>query len=76
MATNSEIGSANQASAMTHFIAFAVDIYGRPEARYDLAATDGEAAVKEARRYLDVHRMIEVWSEDHRRVARIIRKRD
>jgi len=35
-----------------HFIAFAVDINGTALARYDLAATENEAAEQEARQYL------------------------
>jgi hypothetical protein len=54
---------------MTKFIAFAVDA---PEGRYDLIAD--EAAAQEARQYLEQHRIIEVWSDDHRRVARIARQ--
>jgi hypothetical protein len=49
---------------------------GTPEARYDLIADDAEAAAQEARQYLERHRIIEVWSTDHRRVARIVRKLD
>jgi hypothetical protein len=59
---------------MPKFIAFAVDAFGTPVARYDLAANKGEAAEQEARQYLDRHLVIEVWSDDHRRVARIVRK--
>jgi hypothetical protein len=29
---------------------------------------------KKARQYLERHRIIEVWSDDHRRVARIVSK--
>jgi hypothetical protein len=56
---------------MTKFIAFAVDMFGTPEARYDLAAGEENAAAQEAKQYLEEHRIIEVWSTDHRRVARI-----
>jgi hypothetical protein len=59
---------------MPKFIAFAVDISGAALARYDLAATEKESAGREARRYLEKHNVIEVWSGDHRRVARIVRK--
>jgi hypothetical protein len=55
------------------FIAFAVDTAGTALMRYDLAATDAEAAEREARQYLEQHRVIEVWSEDHRRVARLVK---
>jgi hypothetical protein len=55
---------------MAKFIAFAVDMSGMPEARYDLIADESEAAAQEARQYLERHRIIEVWSTDHRRVAR------
>jgi hypothetical protein len=58
------------------FIAFAVDMSGRPEARYDLVASEEEAATQKARQYLDRHQTIEVWSDDHRRVARIVRQSD
>jgi hypothetical protein len=61
---------------MTKFIAFAVDAFGAPLARYDLAANEGEGAEREARQYLERHRVIEVWSDDHRRIARIVRKPD
>jgi hypothetical protein len=61
---------------MAKFIAFAVDIYGKPEARYDLAAIDAEAAEREAKQYQEQHRIIEMRSHDHRRVARIARKPD
>ncbi len=33
--------------------------------KYDLAASDAEAAEQEARHYLDRHQTIEVWSTDH-----------
>ena len=59
---------------MTSFVAFAVDVYGTALERYDLAATEREAAEQEARQYLEQHHVIEVWSDDHRRVARIVRK--
>jgi hypothetical protein len=38
---------------------------------YDLAATDKESAELEASQYLERHPVIEVWSDDQRRVARI-----
>ena len=41
---------------MTKFIAFAVNVSGTPEARYDLIADDAEAATQEARQYLERHR--------------------
>jgi hypothetical protein len=47
---------------MSKFTAFAVDINGTALARYDLAT---------ARQYLEQHPVIEIWSADHRRVARI-----
>ena len=61
---------------MTKFIAFAVDAFGTPLAMYDLATSEAEAAEQEARQYLDRHQTIEVWSDDHRRFARIVRKSD
>jgi hypothetical protein len=61
---------------MTKFIAFAVDAFGTVITRYDLAASEAEAAEQEARQYLVRHRIVEVWSDDHRRVARIVRKPD
>ena len=51
-----------------------LDVNGTALARYDLAATEREAAEREARQYLEQHTVIEVWSDDHRRVARIVRK--
>jgi hypothetical protein len=59
---------------MPKFIAYAVDLSGVALARYDLAATDGEAAEREAEQYLEDHPTIEIWSHDHRRVARLVRK--
>ena len=38
---------------MTSFVAFAVDINGTALARYDLAATEMEAAEKEAQQFLE-----------------------
>jgi hypothetical protein len=60
MSMRSEFGS------MPMFTAFAVDINGTALARYDLAATDKQAAEQEARQYLEQHHVIEVWSDDHR----------
>jgi hypothetical protein len=60
---------------MTKLIAFALDAFGAPLVRYHLAANEGEGAEREARQYLE-HRVIEVWSDDHRRIARIVRKPD
>ena len=57
---------------MTKFIAIAVDAFGTVITRYDLAASEAEAAEQEARQYLVRHRIIEVWSTDQRRVARIV----
>lgn len=54
---------------MPKFIAYAVDISGTALARYDLAATDEESAEHETRQ----HRVIEVWSDDFRRIARLVR---
>jgi hypothetical protein len=68
MSMRSEFGS------MPRFTAFAVDINGTALARYDLAATDKESAELEASQYLKRHPVIEVWSDDHRRVARIVGK--
>jgi hypothetical protein len=59
---------------MTSFVAFAVDVNGTALERYDLTATEKEAAEQEARQYMEQHHAIEVWSDDHRRVARIARK--
>jgi len=59
---------------MPKFIAYAVDISGTALARYDLATTDEQAAEQEARQYLERHQVIEVWPNDHRRVARLVRK--
>ncbi len=59
---------------MKRFVAFAVDINGTALARYDLTATEKELAEQEARQYLEQHQVIEVWSDDHRRVARLVRK--
>ena len=58
---------------MAKFSAFAVDINGTALARYDLTATEKESAEQEAQQYLERHQVIEVWSDDHRRVARIVR---
>jgi hypothetical protein len=55
------------------YVAFAVDLFGVALARYDLVATDAEAATEEARALLPEHQLIEVWHH-HRRVARL--KRD
>jgi hypothetical protein len=59
---------------MTNFIAFAVDMSGAPEARYDLIADEAEDAAQEARQYLARHRFVEVWPDHHRRVARMVRQ--
>jgi len=61
------------ADTTTRFVAFAIDINGTALERYDLAATEKETAEQEARQYLEQHQVIEVWSHDHRRVARIVR---
>jgi hypothetical protein len=58
---------------MTRFVAVAVDMNGVALACYDLAATEEESAEREARQYLEQHQVIEVWSHDHRRVARIVK---
>ena len=65
--------SSKSFQGMTKFVAFAIDINGTALARYDLAATEEGTAEQEARQYLDQHPVIEVWSDDHRRVARIVR---
>jgi hypothetical protein len=39
-----------------------------------LAAADREAAEQEALQYLEQHPVIEVWSDDHRRGARLVKK--
>jgi hypothetical protein len=59
---------------MTKYVALEVDLSGTALARYDLAATDAETAKQEARQYLERHRVLEIWSDDHRCVARITRK--
>ena len=59
---------------MRKFIAYALDLSGVALARYDLAATDSQTSEREARRYLEDHPTIEIWSHDHRRVARLVRK--
>ena len=59
---------------MPKFIAYAIDLSGVAMARYDLAATEKELAAREAKQYLDYHPVIEVWSDDHRRVARLVRE--
>ena len=56
---------------MTSFVAFAIDINGTAVARYNLAATEKESAEREVRQYPDQHRVIKVWSDDHRLVSRI-----
>jgi len=56
------------------FAAFAVDINRTGLARYDLTATEKESAEQEDGQYLERHQVIEVWSNDHRRVARLVRK--
>jgi hypothetical protein len=35
---------------------------------------DAGAAVPEARQYLEQHPVIEVWADDNRRVARLVRE--
>jgi len=59
---------------MAKFAAFAVDINGTALACYDFTRTEKEAAEQEARQYRERHQVIEVWSDDHRRVARLVRK--
>jgi hypothetical protein len=59
---------------MRTFIAYAVDLSGNALARYDLVAVDELAADQEARQYLEQHAVIEVWSDEHRRIARLVRK--
>jgi hypothetical protein len=59
-------------SRIAKFIAFAVDAFGTVITRYDLAASEAEEAEREAGQYLVRHRIIEVWSNDHRRVARLV----
>jgi hypothetical protein len=55
------------------YVAFAVDYVGVALVRFDLTATDNEAATEEARALLKDHPLIEVW-HDHRRVARLKRE--
>ncbi|PSO19775.1 hypothetical protein C7G41_35255 [Bradyrhizobium sp. MOS002] len=57
----------------TTFYALAVDIDGVVHAHYTLAAKDPEAAKEEARRHLAAHEFIEVWTDDRRRLARLVR---
>lgn len=45
---------------MTKFIAFAIDINETALARYDLAATEADAAEREARQYLEDYPAIEI----------------
>ena len=45
---------------MTKFIAFAVDAFGTPLARYDLTTSEADEGEQEARQYLDRHQTIEV----------------
>ena len=45
---------------MPKFIAYAVDLSGIALARYDLAATEAEAAKREARKYLEDYPAIEI----------------
>ncbi|MBR1235567.1 hypothetical protein JQ629_29415 [Bradyrhizobium sp. AUGA SZCCT0222] len=59
---------------MRKFIAYGVDLSGVALASYDLAATDSQTAEREARQYLEEHPTIEIWSYDHRRIARLVRK--
>jgi hypothetical protein len=47
---------------MTKYVAFEVDPSGTALARYDLAATDVDAATLEARQYVECHRVLEIWS--------------
>lgn len=56
---------------MARFFAFAVDIHGTALARCDSVAVDEEAAKQEASAHLDQRPVIEIWSDDHRRVARL-----
>lgn len=58
----------------TIFYAFAVDIYGVVHAHYTLAVKDPEAANEEARRHLAKHDLIEVWTDDRRRIGRLVRE--
>lgn len=57
---------------MTKFVAYAVDHSDAVLAGYELAAADREAAEQEARQYPEQHPVIEIWSGDHRRVARLV----
>jgi hypothetical protein len=59
---------------MRTFTAYGVDLSGIALAHYDLTATEKESAEQEAKRYLEQHAVIEVWSDEHRRVARLVRK--
>lgn len=56
------------------YFAFAVDLSGVAQASYQLVAEDDAAAAKEGRQYLEEHPVIEVWSPDYRRVARMVRE--
>ena len=64
----------NRESNMSKLIAYAVSLQGVALASYPLAAEEIAAAEEEARVLLEKHRIIEVWSTDHRRVARLTRK--
>jgi hypothetical protein len=58
----------------TIYYAFAVDIHGVVDAHYTLAAKDPEQANEEARRHLAKHDVIEVWTDDRRRIGRLVRE--
>lgn len=55
------------------FYAFAVDIHGTVQAHYTLAAKSAHAAAEEGQRLLREHAVIEIWSDDRRRVARLVK---
>jgi hypothetical protein len=56
------------------YYAFAVDVHGTVHAHYTLAAKSSDAAQTEARRLLEQHRVIEIWSDDRRRIACLARE--
>jgi hypothetical protein len=50
-----------------------LDIYGPVHAHYTLASKDADAAKREAERHLQQYEVIEVWTDDRRRIARLVR---
>jgi hypothetical protein len=58
---------------MTKCFAYAVDLWRHSASPVRSAATDADAADREARQYLELHAVVEVWGNDHRRFARLVR---